>query len=220
MYDEEFYEQEQTIEKETAENIKQAMQDLESSSSEDITVSSSEEMETEEGSDYSLEEMLTDINNTVTALKNDNTSLINEFQNRLDNIESQQKSIMASLNALDEVLEKQDSQIREVTENLSKNISTLQSSIVQINDATSKSIEAFKAVSEELPKKLEQDCEKINKAFLANAVANFNRMSKSANNWLKKINGQYDYSSRAIGISATLTPMLVMLLIVMFAFKF
>lgn len=157
-----------------------------------------------------LAETISDINDRVTAIDNDQKSFIQSTHQRLEDIENTINSLMASLQEITDLPQS----LAEISSNISINVTNLQGALNQLNDSTSKCINELECAAAEIPQRLLDDCNEQNKKALQAAVSNFNAMNVASQKWIKRLGNNSDLATQIVIISGVLTPLLVLISIV------
>lgn len=157
-----------------------------------------------------LSETISDINDRVTGIYNDQKSFIDSTQQRFEDIDNTICSLIASLHEITDLSQS----LADISSNISINITNLQGALNQINDSTYKCINELQCAADEIPQKLLDDCNNQNKKALQAAVSNFNAMNVASQKWIKRLGNNSDLATQIVIISGVLTPLLVLISIV------
>lgn len=157
-----------------------------------------------------LSETISDINDRVTGIYNDQKSFIDGTQQRFEDIDNTICSLIASLHEITDLSQS----LADISSNISINITNLQGALNQINDSTYKCINELQCAADEIPQKLLDDCNNQNKKALQAAVSNFNAMNVASQKWIKRLGNNSDLATQIVIISGVLTPLLVLISIV------
>ena len=162
-----------------------------------------------------LSETISDINDRVTGIYNDQKSFIDSTQQRFEDIDNTICSLIASLHEITDLSQS----LADINSNISINITNLQGALNQINDSTSKCINELQCAADEIPQKLLDDCNNQNKKALQAAVSNFNAMNIASQKWIKRLGNNSDLATQIVIISGVLTPLLVLISLVYILMK-
>lgn len=162
-----------------------------------------------------LSETISDINDRVTGIYNDQKSFIDSTQQRFEDIDNTICSLIASLHEITDLSQS----LADINSNISINVTNLQGALNQINDSTSKCINELQCAADEIPQKLLDDCNNQNKKALQAAVSNFNAMNIASQKWIKRLGNNSDLATQIVIISGVLTPLLVLISIVYILMK-
>ena len=162
-----------------------------------------------------LSETISDINDRVTGIYNDQKSFIDSTQQRFEDIDNTICSLIASLHEITDLSQS----LADINSNISINVTNLQRALNQINDSTSKCINELQCAADEIPQKLLDDCNNQNKKALQAAVSNFNAMNIASQKWIKRLGNNSDLATQIVIISGVLTPLLVLISLVYILMK-
>lgn len=162
-----------------------------------------------------LSETISDINDRVTGIYNDQKSFIDSTQQRFEDIDNTICSLIASLHEITDLSQS----LADINSNISINVTNLQGALNQINDSTSKCINELQCAADEIPQKLLDDCNDQNKKALQAAVSNFNAMNIASQKWIKRLGNNSDLATQIVIISGVLTPLLVLISLVYILMK-
>lgn len=169
-----------------------------------------------------LAEAINGIHDKVTVIENDQTNFIRNTQQRLEEIDNNIKSLMVSLQEIAE----QPQQLNELSQSLLKTSSNINTSVTNlqtafngINESTAQCIRELQTATNEIPKKLLEDCCQQNKTALETAVSNFNAMNSAAQKWIKKLGNNADLATQIVITSGVITPLLLFLAIMYMILK-
>ena len=169
-----------------------------------------------------LAEAINGIHDKVTVIENDQTNFIRNTQQRLEEIDNNIKSLMVSLQEIAE----QPQQLNELSQSLLKTSSNINTSVTNlqtafngINESTAQCIRELQTDTNEIPKKLLEDCCQQNKTALETAVSNFNAMNSAAQKWIKKLGNNADLATQIVITSGVITPLLLFLAIMYMILK-
>lgn len=158
-----------------------------------------------------LAEAINDIRDKVSSMDNDIKHFMQSTNNQLIDICNDMLSIMTTLKEMNDL----PKSLQKMNDNISGNVTNLQSALNQINSSTKQCLEALRDAAGEIPQKLLEDCNRQNKSALDVAVANFNSMNAASQKWIKQLGNHTDWATQIVIVSGVLTPILLLLMIYM-----